>query len=200
MLNDLLAKAETEVDDTRRVQRCAPLPHAESLEKAKAERVEHATSAAAEHADLAEAGKSLAAWMESQAVAKSTCAKVASDHEASLAAYSAELEPLAEATQVLQSATCGATDKASSLFQSGDDGKEGRSEEHPAALAQLASRISAIAMFGAGLDDDPLAKVKGSITNLIDRLQKEASSEASHKSCGDEETAKATEKKGDLET
>ena len=71
-------------------------------------------------------------------------------------------------------------------------------EEHPAALA-LASRNSAIVMFGAGLDDDPLAKVKGLITTLINRLQTEASSEARHKSSGDEETARAT-KKEDLES
>ena len=33
-------------------------------------------------------------------------------------------------------------------------------QEHPAALAQLASCISAIMKFGAGADDDPFVKVK----------------------------------------
>ena len=33
-------------------------------------------------------------------------------------------------------------------------------QEHPAALFQLASRISAIMKFGAGADDDPFVKVK----------------------------------------
>ena len=33
-------------------------------------------------------------------------------------------------------------------------------QEHPAALAQLASCISAIMKFGAGADDDPFVKAK----------------------------------------
>ena len=52
--------------------------------------------------------------------------------------------------------------------------------------------------FGAGADDDPFVKVKDLITDLISRLQAEASSEANQKSYCDEETSKATEKKEDL--
>ena len=37
-------------------------------------------------------------------------------------------------------------------------------------------------MFGAGTGEDPFAKVKGLITCLINRLQAEAPSEASHTS------------------
>ena len=59
-------------------------------------------------ADLAEAEKSLAALMTSQAVSKSSYTQVASDHEASGRAFADELKALAEATQVLQSETGGA--------------------------------------------------------------------------------------------
>ena len=71
-------------------------------------------------------------------------------------------------------------------------------QQHFAVLAQLASRISAIMKFGAETGDGPFAKVKGLIMCLINRLPAEAPSEASHTSCRDEATSKATEKE-DLE-
>ena len=69
-------------------------------------------------------------------------------------------------------------------------------QEHSTALAQLASSISAMMKFGAGAGDDPFVKVF--ITNLINRLQAEASSQTNQKSYFDEEMSKATEKE-DLE-
>ena len=71
----------------------------------------------AKRADLAEAEKSLAALMASQAVSKSSHTQVASDHEASGRAFADELKALAEATQVLQSETGGADGQTYSLFQ-----------------------------------------------------------------------------------
>ena len=65
-------------------------------------------------------------------------------------------------------------------------------KEHSAALAQLASRTSAIMKFGVGAGVDPFVRVKSLFTDLINRLQ-ETSSEASHKLYCDEETSKATE-------
>ena len=47
--------------------------------------------------------------------------------------------------------------------------------------------------FGAGAGVDPFVKVEGLITDLINRLQVEASSETRHKSYCDEETSKAAE-------
>jgi len=54
--------------------------------------------------------------------------------------------------------------------------------------------------FGAGAGEDPFAKVKDSITELINRVQAEASSEASHKWYCDEELSETTENKQDLES
>ena len=61
-------------------------------------------------------------------------------------------------------------------------------KEHSAALAQLASRTSAIMKFGAGAGVDPFVRVNGLFTDLINRMQAEASSEASHNLHCDEET------------
>ena len=69
----------------------------------------------AKRADLAEAEKSLAALMTSQAVSKSSYTQVASDHEASGRVFADELKTLAEATQVLQSKTGGADGQTYSL-------------------------------------------------------------------------------------
>ena len=43
-------------------------------------------------------------------------------------------------------------------------------EHHSAALAQLASKITAVLRFGEATGDDPFAKVEGLIQELIDRL------------------------------
>ena len=50
-------------------------------------------------------------------------------------------------------------------------------QERSTTLAQPESCISAIMKFGAGVDGDPSVKVKDLITDLISRLQAEASSE-----------------------
>ena len=72
-------------------------------------------------------------------------------------------------------------------------------QEHSTALDQLVSRISVIMKVGAGADGDPFVKVKDLITDLISRVQAEASSETNQKSYCDEEMSKVTEKRRDLE-
>merc|ERR1719146_544310 len=63
---------------------------------------------------------------------------------------------------------------------------------------QLASRIEATIKYGAASGDDPFAKVKGLISEMIERLLKEAEEEASFKAYCDEEMAKTKQKKDEL--
>ena len=67
-------------------------------------------------------------------------------------------------------------------------------KEHFSGVVLLVSRISAVMKFGAGA-----VEVKVLIVDLMDRLEVGFSVGATRKSCCDEEMAKASEKKCDLE-
>jgi len=123
---------------------------------------------------------------------------------------------LAEATEVLKSSTSGAVGQTYSLLQL-QQGQGQASQlrtradlanaevvnlvkrlaqkHHSAALAQLASRIAAVLRYGASAHQDPFAKVKGLISELIASLESAASTDASHKAYCDKETAETTAKK-----
>merc|ERR1719453_497463 len=70
---------------------------------------------------------------------------------------------------------------------------------HSAALAQLASRISAVVKYGGGDGEDVFGKIKGMIGDMIAKLEKEAEEDATEKAYCDEEMAKTEAKKADLE-
>merc|ERR1719499_1840986 len=72
-------------------------------------------------------------------------------------------------------------------------------KHHSAALAQLASRLAAVVRFGAANGEDPFAKVKGLIMDMIAKLEKEAEDEATEKAYCDEQMAKTEFKKSELE-
>merc|ERR1719487_1493908 len=71
-------------------------------------------------------------------------------------------------------------------------------EQHSAALAQLASRISAVIKYGASSGADPFVKIRGLISDMITKLEKEAQSESTEKAYCDEEMAKTAAKKQEL--
>merc|ERR1719158_1604680 len=73
-------------------------------------------------------------------------------------------------------------------------------QHHSAALAQLASRIAAAARYASSTGEDPFAKVKGLIQDMISKLQAEAGAEATEKAFCDEETSKSETSKTDLES
>merc|ERR1719155_93474 len=72
-------------------------------------------------------------------------------------------------------------------------------QHHSAELAQLASRIKAVMAYGAAGRDDVFAKVKGLITDMIAKLEKQAKAEATEKAYCDEEMSKTEAKKSELE-
>merc|ERR1719408_961771 len=72
-------------------------------------------------------------------------------------------------------------------------------EQHSSALAQLASRIKAVMSYGAADRADVFGKVKGLITEMIAKLEKQAEEEATEKAYCDEEMSKTEAKKSELE-
>merc|ERR1719482_1760061 len=72
-------------------------------------------------------------------------------------------------------------------------------KQHSSALAQLASRIAVVVRYGGKDGADPFAKVKGLISDMIVKLEKEAEAEATEKAYCDEQMAKTEAKKSELE-
>merc|ERR1719316_1424514 len=166
--------------------------------------------------DLSVTIKALKTSEEGLATANSDCMTTAADHEATVAARNEELKVIAMAEKILKESTAGAVSQTYSLLQTASSSKMltradlANSEvitlvkklaqtHHSAALAQLASRIAVVIRYGSKNGDDPFAKVKGLITEMIAKLEAEAEAEATEKAYCDEQMSKTEAKKQDLD-
>jgi chromosome segregation ATPase len=149
---------------------------------------------------------------EARESANANCMTVAADHQTTVKSREAELKTIAEAVEILKSTTSGAEGQTYSLFQVNSAVrtradlassevvvllKKLAREHHSSALAQLASRVSAVIRYSAG-SADPFAKIKTLISDMITKLENESSSEATEKAYCDEEMAKTASKKDEL--
>jgi len=169
--------------------------------------------------DLAETEKDLSDANSALQMANENCMQTAADHEATVKAREEELKVIAEAKKILADSAGGAESQAYGLVQT-SSGRAGSrfetrtdlrraevltlvkrlaKEHHSAALAQLASRISAVLKLGSSAGEEPFAKVKGLISDLISKLEAQAGAEAEEKAYCDEQLAKTEAKKADLE-
>jgi predicted nucleic acid-binding Zn-ribbon protein len=166
--------------------------------------------------DLATTVKELKASEEALATANSDCMQTAADHEATVAARTEELKVIATAKKILKESTGGAEGQTYSLLQVASRStmrthadlansevvtlvKKLARDHHSAALAQLASRIAVVVRYGGKNGGDPFGKVKGLISAMIAKLEKEAESEATEKAYCDEQMAKTQAKKAELD-
>jgi len=228
ILEDMKEKAEGSLSDLRKSETTTKHNFdmlKQSLEdqlaadnKDKSE--EESTKAAAEEAkataegDLAVTKKTLASAEEELETARSTCMQVASDHESTVNSRNEELTAIAKAKTILEETSSGAVSQSYSFVQVATRIQSradlAKSEvvtmvqqlarkHHSAALAQLASKISAVVKYGSLGGEDPFAKVKGLLVDMIAKLEKEANEEADEKSYCDEQMSKTEVKKAELE-
>merc|ERR1719160_260402 len=166
--------------------------------------------------DLATTVKELKQGEEDLATANTDCMKTAADHEATVAARTEELKVIAKAESILKESTSGAEGQTYSFLQTTAASmlrtradlansevvavvKKLARDHHSAALAQLASRIAVVVRYGGKDGADPFSKIKGLISEMITKLEKEAEAEATEKAYCDEEMAKTEAKKAELE-
>jgi len=171
-----------------------------------------ATKAGAEEAksvaegDLSMAEKELAADTKYLSDLSTDCQQKATDWEVSTKSRADELQALADAKKLILEKTGGAESRAYDFIQqesksrsTSDAGEQVVSllqslgkREGDVALGQLALRIRAATQMASGAD--PFAKVKGMISEMIDKLVQQAAEEASHKAFCDKEMSESKAK------
>jgi chromosome segregation ATPase len=227
VLEDLREKAEAQLSELRKSelnskhnfdlskQSLKDQITADTKEMDKAKSLMAATKEgkATAEGDLKVTIKDLDTANEALDTATTSCKEVGNNHVASMKAREEELKVVSEAKDILKSSTAGAVGQTYSFLEvrGGSRIHSGLSElkvaafikklalkQHSAALAQLASRVAAVARDSAHEGDEPFAKVNGLIESMIAKLQAEAGAEATEKAYCDEELSKTAEKTEDL--
>jgi chromosome segregation ATPase len=224
VLEDLKEKAESELAELRKAESSAAHNFAMTKqaledqaaadgkdkddETAKKQGAEE-TKATAE-GDLTNTAKDLADAQDALQVANSNCIQVAGDHETTVASRKEEIKAIDTATKILKESTGAAVDATYSFLQIKTRADLANAEVvttmknlakkyQSKAFAQLASRIEAVIRYGAQAGEDPFAKVKSMISDMLAKLEQDAQDDATEKAYCDEEMAKTEAKKADLE-
>lgn len=219
-LGDLLEKAESQLNELRNKE-TASLHEFEALKQSLEDKIKYETK------ELAEAKSGIAASNEKKATAEGDldmtsknlaedvtalselhheCLSKAQDYEAETKSRGEELEAIATAKKVIQETTAGAADLSYGLnqvsfLQSGGF-KAVRflhdlaQKEKLPALAQMTLRMDA----AIRTSDDPFAKVKGLISDMIETLEAQAEADATEKAYCDKELAETNAKKDEKTT
>merc|ERR1719172_254325 len=194
----------------------------DDLAKAKKCVKESEAAKATAEGELSVTSKDLAEDEKAKATLHSECMTKATEYEQETKDRDEELSALASAKEAISKAggEGGAADQAYGLeqvaFLQVSRSREGlannkvvrfvrdlaRRQNLPE-LAQLASRMASALRMGSSSGDDPFAKVKGLIEEMIVRLEKEAAEEAAHKAYCDKEFketyAKEEDKKAEID-
>merc|ERR1719329_2135130 len=209
VLEDLKEKAENELADLRKAESNAKHNY-DMLKQSLTDQI----GADNKDKDDETTAKDLADASNALQVANTNCMQVAADHEATVTSRNAELK--ATATKILHETASGAVGQTYGFLQVDLNSrlstradltnaevvnvvKKLAQKQHSSALAQLASRIEAVVRYGSSAGEDPFVKIKGMISDMITKLEEEASNDATEKAYCDEEMAKTEAKKSELE-
>jgi hypothetical protein len=184
------------------------------MDKAQKSLAESTEGKAVAEGDLDVTSKDLAEDIKTKSTLHQDCMTAAEEFEAATKSRGEELKALATAKKVIKEATGGAAEQSYSFLQVARTGvvssadlakfeavrfiRDLARKAKAPALAQLASRISSAMRLGAAAGEDPFAKVKGLITDMIATLESEAEEDASQKAYCDKEMSEANAKKDDL--
>eukprot|EP00429_Kryptoperidinium_foliaceum_P018796 CAMPEP_0176043554 /NCGR_PEP_ID=MMETSP0120_2-20121206/21614_1 /TAXON_ID=160619 /ORGANISM="Kryptoperidinium foliaceum, Strain CCMP 1326" /LENGTH=711 /DNA_ID=CAMNT_0017376961 /DNA_START=85 /DNA_END=2220 /DNA_ORIENTATION=- len=148
---------------------------------------------------------------------QSTCIRTAADHEATMAGRKEELAVISKTKKVIQSSISGAaafvqtamttatarrhrvSGNAALSKQVASMVKQLAAEDKSPALAQLASRLNSVVRYSSKSGEDPFAKVKSLITDMISKLTNEATAETREKEYCDREMGKTKGQKAELD-
>jgi len=190
--------------------------NAQDLEASKSALTETQGQLTTDTADLKMTKDALAEDTAALENTKQDCQAKAAEFEAATNSRSEELEALAKARAVISEKTGGAESFSYGLTQtsflqlsrsvlSSRGGlakfeavrkiRELAKSEHSLELAQLASRVASAMHAESSNGDDPFAKVKGLISEMISRLEDKASADATHKAYCDKELSESRAKK-----
>merc|ERR550537_1320254 len=227
-LEGLTEKAEGQLDKARKTETTAAQNYQmlkqsltdeikyanQDMDKAKKGLAESQEKKAVAEGDLEVTSKDLAEDIQTKATLHQDCMNAAEEFELSTKSRGEELKALATAKKVIKESTGGAAEQSYGLNQvsllqlasSADLAKfeavrfvrDLARKSNSASLAQLASRMSSAMKLGVAAGEDPFAKVKGLITDMIATLEDEAEADASHKAYCDKEMSEANAKKDDL--
>merc|ERR1719316_764921 len=226
-LEGLTEKAEGQLDKARKTETTAAQNYQmlkqsltdeikfanQDMDKAKKGLSESQEKKAVAEGDLDVTSKDLAEDIQTKATLHQDCMSAAEEFELATKSRGEELKALATAKKVIKETTGGAAGQTyfnqvsfMQLSSSADLANVeairfvrdlARKSKSPA-MAQLASRMSSAIRLGAAAGEDPFAKVKGLITDMIATLESEAEEDASQKAYCDKELSETNAKKDDL--
>jgi len=219
VLNDLLEKAQGELDAARTKEQ-ADLQNFEMLHQSLTDEIKFANK------EMDEAKKSKSESAESKATAEGdldvtttdlnndikeladlhhNCMTKANDFEAETKSRAEELKALATAKKIIIEATSLAQTSFLQISTRADLVNyeavryvhDLARKQHSTLLSQLASRLSSTVKFSTGSQADVFAKIKGLISDMVEKLEAEAEADATEKAYCDKELGESNAKKDD---
>jgi hypothetical protein len=220
-LQDLTEKAESQLAETRKKETAA-LNNYEMLKQSLEDEIkfaqkdmddakkgiaESSEKKSTAEGDLEVTSKELSEDVKGKSTLHQDCMSKATSFESETKSRGEELKALATAKKIIQEATGGAALNQVSFMQLASALKSGKDlhkyeavrlirdlarKEHSGALVQLAGQMSAAMRSG-----DAFEKVKGLISDMISKLEKEAGADATKKAYCDKELAETNVKKSD---
>jgi chromosome segregation ATPase len=221
-LQGISDKAEAQLDKAQQEESTA-LENFEMLKQSLEDEISHAKKEMAEakaglaasgeekavaEGELVETKKEIRADAKSREDLERECMAKAQDYEATTKSREEELSALAEAKKAIAEATGGPETSflQVSLQSKSPDSvqvpfavvrrlRELGKQQNSAALSQLAARMATTVSLSTVQGADPFKKVRGMISDMLERLEKEAAQDATQKAYCDKELAETKTKK-----